>query len=140
MDAKPSSLRANAPVCSLALAEYMVDLADVNRKLGAYDEAARLALEMPKTVPPGRRSQACYDAARVLARVVAQAGSDDKLHQDVRERLTRIYLAHTVVLLREAIDSDPKLAEQIKSDRDIKILERRPEFRAIMNTLVDVLP
>ena len=122
------------------MAEHLVDLADANRKLGAYDDAARLALEVPKTVPLARRPEACYNAARALARLVGQAGSDDKLPQAERERLTRIYLTRTVVLLREAIDSNPKLADQIKADRDIKALEKRPQFQTIMNTLVDALP
>jgi hypothetical protein len=130
----------NAPDCTLALAEHLVELADINRKLGAYDDAAKLALEVPKTVPLTSRPQACYDAARVLARLVAQAGTDDNLAQSERDRLARIYLTRTVVLLREAIDSNPKLADQIKEDRDIKALERRPQFRAIMNTLVDLVP
>jgi eukaryotic-like serine/threonine-protein kinase len=128
----------NAPVCSRALADHLLDLAEVNRKLGAYDEAARLALDLPKAAPSSGRAQACYDAARVLARLVAQADGDGKLHQADRDRLSRTYLTRTVVLLREAIDSNPKLAEQIKTDRDIKVLESKPQFLAIMNTLVDV--
>ncbi|MFI5454747.1 MAG: protein kinase [Isosphaerales bacterium] len=133
-------LSKNASVCALALADHLIDLAEVNRKLGAYEEAARLALEVPKTVPPASGPQACFDAARVLARLVAQAGADGKLHQAERDRLTRIYLTRTVVLLREAIDSNPKLAEQIKADRDIKVVEAHPQFQAIMNTLVDRAP
>ena len=95
---------------------------------------------MPKVVPAASRPQACYDAAKVLARVVNQAGADDKLSQAERDRLTRIYLTRTVVLLREAIDSNPKLADQIRADRDIKALEKHPQFQAIMNTLVDSVP
>jgi hypothetical protein len=40
--------------------------------------------------------------------------------------------------LREAIDTNPNVAEQVKIDPDIKPLESRPEFRAIMSTLVDL--
>ena len=54
-----------------------------------------------------------------------------------RDRLTRNYLGRTIVLLREAIDSSPTLADQIKTDPDIKPLESRPEFHTIMNTLVN---
>ncbi len=133
-------LSQNAPVCTMALAEYLVDLADANRKLGAYEDAAKVALEAPKTVPVASRPQACYDAARALARLVDQAGADDKLSQAERDRLTRVYLTRTVVLLREAIDSNTKLAEQIKAEQDFKALEKHPQFQAIMNTLVDLLP
>ena len=55
-------------------------------------------------------------------------------------RPTRGYLGRTAVLLREVIDTDPKLAEQIKTDADIKLLQLRPEFQTIMNTLVNIQP
>ena len=86
------------------------------------------------------RPQACYDAARVLARIVEQAGADNGLSAAERERVARVYLTRTVVLLRDAIDSNVNLADQIKIDPDIKVLEKRPQFQAIMNTLVDTLP
>lgn len=97
-----------------------------------------MALEAPKAVPSATRPEACYDAARLLARLVIQASADEKLHQAERDRLPRIYLTRTVVLLREAIDSSPKLAEQIKADGDIKALEAKPQFQTIMNSLVDL--
>jgi serine/threonine protein kinase len=134
------SLSKNAPVCALALVDHLIDLAEINRKLGAYEEAARSALEVTKAAPLASTPQACFDAARVLARLVTQAGGDSKLHQEERERLTRIYLTRTIILLREAIDSNPMLAEQIKTDSDIKILEAHPQFQRIMNTLVDRVP
>ncbi len=62
----------NPASCRLALASHLTELADVNRKLGEYDEAARLALEVPKVVPLSSRAPACYDAAQVLARLVTQ--------------------------------------------------------------------
>ena len=68
-------LSRSAPVCTLALAQYLTDLADTNRKLGAYDDAAKVAIEVPKVVAVASRPQACYDAAKVLARVVNQAGA-----------------------------------------------------------------
>ena len=57
-------LSKNAPACRLTLAEHLIELADVNRKLGAYDEAAKRALEVPRTVPASGRAQARFDAAR----------------------------------------------------------------------------
>ncbi len=63
---------------------------------------------------------------------------DEKLAQAERNRLTNRYLTRTAILLREVIDADPKLAEQIKTDADIKLLQSRPEFQTIMNTLVNV--
>jgi hypothetical protein len=40
--------------------------------------------------------------------------------------------------LREAIDTDSKLAELIKSNADIRLLESRSEFRTMMGTLVNL--
>ena len=131
-------LSRNAPVCSLALADYLVDLSEVNRKLGAYDDAGRAALDIPSTVPSSRRAQACFDAARLLAKLITRVGDDAKLAEAERDRLTREYLGRTIVLLREAIDTSPTLAVQIKSDPDIKLLESRPEFKTIMNILVNL--
>jgi serine/threonine protein kinase len=133
-------LSKNAPACRRALAGHLIDLAEVHRKLGSYEEAARLALEVPTSVPMANRAQACYDAAQVLARLVAQLGVDAKLSQPDRDRLTRNYLTRAVVLLREAIDAGPTLAEQVKADPDIKALGSRPEFRTILNNLVNAGP
>ena len=131
------ALSKNAPICRITLADHLVDLSDINRKLGSYEEAARLALEVPKTVPSANRAQACLDAARALARLVTQIGTDRKLPEKERDYLTRSCLTRTVVLLRDAIDGNPKLSEMIKEDSDIKVLESRPEFQAILRTLVD---
>ena len=116
----------------------MLELANANLKLGAYDTAGQLALEVPKTVPGSKRAQACRDSAQLLARLVTLAGKDAKLKEADRERLTRNYLGRTIVFLREAIDTSPTLAVEIKNDPDIKQLESRPEFKTIMNTLVNL--
>jgi hypothetical protein len=118
------------------LGTHLVELAKVNLKLAAYKDAADSALELPQVVPSAQRGQACLDAARILARTVSQASADDKLAQAERDRLPRQYLGRTIILLREAIDSNPKLADQIKNDPDIKLLESRAEFQTIMNSLV----
>lgn len=127
----------NALACRQALAEHLIALADVDRKLGAYDEAVRVALEVPRAVPPARRAQACFDAARALARLVAQISADRKVPDKERDYLARVYLTRTVVLLRDAVDADPALSGPMKSDPDIKVLQSRPEFQAILNTLVE---
>jgi eukaryotic-like serine/threonine-protein kinase len=131
-------LSKNGPAYRELLGGHLIDLAKINLKLGAYDDAARLALDVPKTVPTSKRAQACLESARILARLVVQAGVDGKLPQSNRDRLTQNYLGRTIVLLREAIDTNPNVAEQVKIDPDIKPLESRPEFRAIMSTLVDL--
>ena len=52
--------------------------------------------------------------------------------------MTRNYLSRTVVLLREAMDAGPEIAEQIKSNADIKALESRPQFQTFMSSLAEV--
>ncbi len=128
----------NPASCRLALASHLAELADVNRKLGAYDEALRLALEVPRTVPLSSRGPACYEAAQVLARLVNQIGADAKLSQADRDRMTRNDLSRTVVLLREAMDASPDIAAQVRANPDIKTLESRPQFQTLMSNLVEV--
>jgi tetratricopeptide (TPR) repeat protein len=120
------------------LGSHLIELANLNLKLGAYKEAAANALEVPNAVPASNRAQGCLDAARSLARLISQAAADHKLARNERDQLTRNYLGRAVVLLREVIDTNAKLADQIKKDPDIKALESRPEFQTIMNSLVDL--
>ncbi|MHB1557678.1 MAG: protein kinase domain-containing protein [Isosphaeraceae bacterium] len=136
-DTQAVKLSKGSAVCKLALGEHLIALTDVNRKLGDYTEAARLALEVPRAVPNSARAQACFDAARALARLVAQVGADRKVPEKERDHLTRVYLTRTVVLLRDAVDARPELAGAIQSDPDIKVIESRPEFQVILNTLVE---
>jgi serine/threonine-protein kinase len=128
----------SAPSCRELLGSHLADLASVDLKLSAYEQAASAALEIPKAVPNASRAQGCLTAARVLARVVLQVNGDAKVAQQDRNRLTHNYLGRTAVLLREAIDTDSKLTEQIKTDVDIKALHMQPEFKTIMNTLVNL--
>ena len=120
------------------LGGHLLALAEVSLDLGAYPEAADAALKLPQAVPGAARGQAYFDAARILARSVVRAGADEKLAKADRDRLARQYLGRTIVLLREAIDTDPKLADRIKKDPEFKALESRPEYQTMMNTLVDL--
>jgi serine/threonine protein kinase len=122
------------------LGKQLLDLAGLNLELGLYPEAADSALKVPQAVPDADRGQAYLDAARILARLVIRAGADERLAQADRDRLTRQYLGRTVVLLREAIDANPKLADRIKKDPEFKALESRPEYQTMMNTLVNLGP
>jgi len=131
-------LSKNGPGYRDQLGHHLQDLAQLNLKMGVYEEAVRLALDLPRTVPSSSRAQACLDAARILARLVAQVGGNAKLAQADRDRLVRNYLGRTIVLLREAIDTNPKLAEEVKTDAEINRLESHPEFQTIMNTLVNL--
>ncbi len=120
------------------LGKHLLALADINLKLGAYPDAADTALKIPQAVPEADRGQAFFDAAKILARLVIQAGADEKLAKAERDRLTRQHIGRTVVLLREAIDTNPNFADQIKIAPEFKALESRPEYVTMMNTLVDL--
>jgi len=131
-------LSKNGPFYREMLGRHLIELANLNLKLGAYKEAAAHLLEVPNAVPPSDRAQGCLDAARNLARLISQAAADQKLTHNERDQLTHNYLGRAVVLLREVIDTNSKLADQIRKDPDIKALGARPEFETIMNSLVDL--
>src|SRR5262249_32866115 len=70
------------------LGGHLIELAKVNLKLGAYKEAAARMLEVPNAVPASSRAQGCFDAARLLARLVSQAAADRRLASNERDQLT----------------------------------------------------
>ena len=117
------------------LGGHLSALARIDIKLGAFREAAASAIELPKIVPASDRGQACLDAARILAQVVAQVEANTKLPGTERSQLTRNYLGRTIVLLSEAIDGSTKRRDEIKKDPHIKALESRPEFQTLMSAL-----
>jgi serine/threonine protein kinase len=132
-----AQLSKNHPVVRARLCGHYLELARINLKRGAYQEAADDALRATRAVPEASRAQTSFDAARILAQLVGLVGADPKLVPADRERLVRPYLARSIVLLREALDSNPEMAARIKDDRDIKVLETRPEFKMMMNSLVN---
>ena len=122
-------LSKNAPMCRERLGEHLAELAGIHMKLGNYDDAGRLALERSKTVPNSTRAQACLDAARILARLLARVGDDARLAQGDRGRLTRTYFGHTVGLLHEAIVRDPALLDRVVTDPVFEKLRRHPRSK-----------
>ena len=89
-------------------------------------------------MPAANCASGCLDAARILARLVAHVSGNGKLTDIERARLTRTYVGRTIVLLREVIDTDPKLADQVRTDADITALQSRTDFQTMMNTLVNL--
>ena len=118
------------------LAGHLRLLADVCLVLGAYDDAMHAAVDLPKYAP--QQGQGYFDAARILARCVSQAQSDRNLTPARRDEIARKYLGRTVVMLREAIDANSKLAEPMKTDPIFKGLRERPEFQSMLNSVVDL--
>jgi hypothetical protein len=121
-----------------ALCGYLITLAGIELKLGAIEDSAATALEAPKVVPASDRGQACLDAARILAQLVAQVEGNAKLPETERSRLAHTYLGRVIVLVSEAIDGSPKRRDEIKKDPHIRALVSRPEFQTIINDLESV--
>jgi tetratricopeptide (TPR) repeat protein len=119
------------------LGEHLLALAEVELRRGSYQEAADAAVRAARAVPDASRAETSFEAGRILARLVALVGADPRLVPADRERLIGPYLGRSIVLLREALDSNPEMAARIKDDRDIKVLETRPEFKMMMNSLVN---
>ena len=117
------------------LGGHLIELAKIDLALGASKAAAASATRTAQDRPPSDRGQACVDAARILAQVVAQVEGDTKLTVNERSQATRNYLGRTIVLVSEAIDGSPKRSAEIKEDPHLKALQSRPEFRSIMNAL-----
>ena len=130
----------NAAVYRERLGSHLLELAWIDLKIGDDGDAAKIALDLTKTVPASGGPRACFDAARVLARLVNRPGDDARDGETDRTRLVRNHIGRIALFLREAIDTDPKLAEPIKADADIKRLASRPEFREIIQALVDLNP
>ena len=135
---KAVELGQNGAVYRERLGSHLLELGWIDLKLGANDEAAKIALDLPKTVPSSGRPQACFDAARVLARLVSSQGADARRDRAEYDRLTRNSVGRIALLLREAIDINPKLAAPIKADADIKRIVLQPEFREVIQALVDL--
>jgi hypothetical protein len=135
---RAADLGQNGDIYRERLGGHLLELAWIDLKIGADLDAANIALDLPKTVPNAGRPKACFDAARVLARVVSPHNGGSSHDGADHDRLTRNYVARIAILLREAIDTDPKLAEPIKADADIKRLASRPEFREIIGALIDL--
>jgi tetratricopeptide (TPR) repeat protein len=118
-----------APAYREMLAGHLRLLADTCLVLGAYDDAMRAVVDLPKYVP--QQGQGYFDAAKILARCVNQVENDDNLTPARRDEISRKYLGRTVVMLREALDSDPKLSESMKADPGLKGLFDRPEVKEL---------
>ena len=126
----------NDPSYREQLGSHLLELARVDLELGLYDKARAIAADLSTAVPVSKRPQACVDAARIMARLIDKVGGDATRQQSERERVTRSYCGRLALFLREALDADPKLAEPIKSDADIKGIYSHPEFREIIDSLV----
>jgi len=120
------------------LVEAMTALADADLKLADYDDARKVAMEIPReSAAPG---PGCVAAARLLARLAAQARGDEALEAPRRDALERQGLSGAVLLLREALDADPKLDADVKADPAFKDLLARAEFQLLLGSLASPTP
>ena len=72
------------------------------------------------------------DAAKLLARDMDAAGKDTQLDPARREQIDRQCAGRIAVMLRQALDANPKLADKIKSDAALSPLFNRPEIHSVL--------
>ncbi|MDG3007641.1 serine/threonine-protein kinase [Paludisphaera mucosa] len=117
------------------LTETLASLSDADLKLAAYEDARRVAMEIPRNaVAP---APSCLAAARLLARLASLARKDVKLNVAQRDDLERKGLAGAVLLLREALDADPGLEAEVKGDPAFKDLLAHAEYQLLLGSLAE---
>jgi eukaryotic-like serine/threonine-protein kinase len=114
----------------IALAGHFAVLAKICLELRAYDDAIRAAVDMSKI--PSVSGQRYVDAAKLLAQDMNVANKDTQLERARRDQISRQCSGRIAVLLRQALDTNPKLAEKIKSDPELSPLLSRPEIRSVL--------
>jgi serine/threonine-protein kinase len=121
------------PAYRVALRGHFGILARICLELDDYDDSMRAAIEMSKV--PSASGQGYLEAARLLGREMAAANKDTQLEPPRREQIGRQCSSRIAVLLRQALDANPKLAEKIKSDDELSPLLARPEVRNLLGNL-----
>ena len=124
------------PAYRVALASHLTELADLSLSLGDYESVMQSAIELAKVTPDSGKG--CFEAAKILAHCAGQLQSDKKIAAPRRDELGRKLLGRTVVMLREALDANAKVAERLKDDPVFKELRDRPEFQTMLGGLVDL--
>lgn len=120
------------------LAGHLTVLAKVCLKQGAYDDAIRAAVEIPKAAPSSE--QGPLEAARVLAHCLVTAREDHRLDGARRDEISRRCTGRIAILLREAVDANPRLGDRLKADPDLAPILARPEFQGLLGSLVNLAP
>ena len=127
---------AKSSTIAQSLVGHLSGLADLCLTLGDYEAAMQAAVDLAKAAP--NSGQGCLEAARILARAANRIQADTKLANSRKDELGRKFFGRTVVMLREAIDVNAKLAKSIKNDPAFKELRDRPEFQTMLSSLVDL--
>ena len=71
---------------------------------------------------------------------MAASNQDRQLAAPRREEIGRKCSGRIAILIREAIDANPKLGESIKSDPELSGVLARPEFQSLLGSLDNVGP
>jgi serine/threonine-protein kinase len=122
----------------IALRGHFGILAKICLELHAYDDAIRAAIEMSKV--PSASGQGYLDAAKLLVQDVAVANKDAQLDPPRREQIGRQCSGRIAILLRQALDANPKLGEKIRSDPELSPILARPEFQNLLGNLINPGP
>ena len=124
------------PGYRIALRGHYSVMAKICLGLHAYDDAIQAAVEMSKV--PSASGQAYVDAAKLLAQDMNAASQDAQLEAARREQIDRECSGRAALLLRQALDANPKLAGKIKSDTELAPLLTQPEVRSLLGNLGEV--
>jgi len=124
------------PAYRIALRGHYSVLAKICLELHAYDDAIGAAIEMSRI--PTASGQGYVDAAKLLAHDMAVANQDAQLDPARRGQISRQCSGRIALMLRQALDTNPKLAGKIRSDPELSPLLARPEFRSLLGNLGEV--
>ena len=75
-----------------------------------------------------------------MAHCLRAADEDHALDRPERDEIGNRCTGRIAILLREAIDSNPKLGQQIKSDPELAPILARPELQSLIGSLVNLGP
>ncbi len=115
------------------MSQRLVQLADVQLQLGAYQEAAASAYEARLFVDLRR---ACEDAAATLVRCADVAARDSRLPPAQGRELAERYAAQAVAVLRAGAAKGLLSAANL-NDLKLNRLEGRPDYRDLLRELAE---
>jgi hypothetical protein len=117
-----------------ALRDTYWQLADTRLRLGAHRKAAEAAGVLPLSPDQWRE---CYQAARLLTRCVALAGTDAQLSAGQRREAVQEYAGRAVERLREAVRRGYKDLAFLRKDPGLDVLRSRADFQKLLAELAE---
>ncbi len=114
-------------------------LAETFLRLGDHAGSARAAARLPRWCPEGTpakdKGDACYLAARFLARCIAVADKDASISRQERVQLCRRYTDRAVALIDKAVANGFADSDALTRTEDLAGLRARPDFQRVLHRL-----